>query len=92
MKTYEHKFTNGVVATLTADLISGSVTIEWDGERNDGLLPEYRRWMMSVYRDMASEMDKSIVVAGPGPEGQGEIWCVSPDGKLTTSLNERGHA
>lgn len=84
MKTtkYKHVFENGFTGTLVVDRTGGAVRTDPPLPWPEELLPEFRRWRLGIYKDVARRIGKWIVVEGPGAERQGECCIVGPNGEF----------
>jgi hypothetical protein len=97
IRTFRHRFKGGITCEVRINLDkirnrqSGIQCYEWSRKPKLRVIPEYRRWMLEVYRQIADETGLKIMEAMQVKACLWELWSFEPrqlprkSGELVTS-------
>jgi hypothetical protein len=84
IRTFRHRFKGGITCELAVDLgklsagETGYLCCEWSARPKPRVIPEYRRWILSVWQLVADETGGTIMELLQVERHLWETWLFKP--------------
>jgi hypothetical protein len=84
VRTFRHRFKGGITCELAVDLdrlaarATGPMRYEWSEGPKPRVIPEYRRWILSVWQHIADETGLKLMELLQVKRRVWEAWVFEP--------------
>ena len=94
VRTFRHRFKGGIISELAVDLeriaagaADGYRRCEWSARPQPRVIPEYRRWILSVWQHIADETGLRVMELLQTKPHVWEAWMFEP-GRAPAKVEE----